>query len=155
MVAKAKQTKKELVAAKASVSDEWVPASILDQIEGLDRENFVYKWARKDSTRVRKLQAEGWAFVNEADGDRIFHKRARASALDDGSSLTSEVEFRDVVMMKLPVARAEARRRYFQKRTDKATELINRDAQQQAANMGGEINPKVRIESGSDVTVIE
>ena len=153
MVAKSRQTRKEAVAAKAAVEDEWVPASLLDSIEGLDRDNFVYRWARKDSGRVKKLQAEGWSFVNEAEGDRILHRRAKS--LDDGRALTSEVDFREVVMMKLPIAKAEARRRYFQRKTDKATELINRDAQDKAAAMGGEINPKVRIESGSDVTVIE
>ncbi len=156
MVAKSRQTTKQIVAAKAKAEDEWVPASILDKIEGLDRENFVYRWAdRVKPGRVRKLQAEGWSFVNEADGDRILHRRAQSSSLADGSALTSETEYRDMVMMKLPVARAEARRRYFQKRTDKATEMINREAQQQAANLGGEIKPSVRIQSGSDVTVIE
>ena len=155
MVAKSRQTTKQIVALKAKASDEWVPASTLDQIEGLDRENFVYRWARKQPGRVRKLQAEGWSFVNEAEGDRVLHRRAQASSLEDGSPLTSEVDFREMVMMKLPVERAEARRRYYQKKTNKATEMIHRDAQQQAANLGGEINPSVRIQSGSDVTVID
>lgn len=155
MVAKSRQTTKQIVGAKAKATDEWVPASILDQIEGLDRENFGYRWARKDPARIRKLQAEGWSFVNEAEGDRVLHRRAQTSSLEDGRQLTSEVDFREVVMMKLPIARVAARRRYFQKRTDKATELINREAQQQAANLGGEIRPTVRIQSGQDVTVIE
>lgn len=153
MVAKSRQTRYELLSEKSGQQDEWVPASILDQIEGLDRENFVYRWVSKNPGRIRKLQKEGWSFVNEAEGDRVLHRRV--PNLDDGQPVTSEVDFREVVMMKLPIERAEARRRYFQKRTDRAMELINREAQQQAANLGGEVNPSIRVQSGNDVTVIE
>lgn len=156
MTAKARQTRQEIVAAKDAVDDEWVPASLLDEIEGLDRENFVYKWARKDPQRIRALQQEGWSYVNEADGDRISHRRPRASALEDGEQISSTTEMRELVMMKLPATRAEARRRYFQRKTDRMTEQVTREAQQAAVASGGQIDPQIRIQTGnSEPTVIE
>lgn len=156
MTAKARQTRQEIIAEKQGIEDEWVPASLLDEIEGLDRENFVYKWARKDPQRIRTLQQEGWSYVNEADGDHIFHRRPRASELEDGKPLTSETEMRELVMMKLPAARAEARRRYFQRKTDRQTEQVTREAQQAAVAAGGQIDPQIRIQTGNqEVTVIE
>lgn len=101
------------------------------------------------------MLAEGWTFVNELDGDRVFHRRAQTDALNAGKSLDSGVDYKDVVLMKLPIERVEARRRYYQKKTDKAAELINREAQTAARNLGGEIEPHVRITTGNSVTVIE
>lgn len=156
MTAKARQTRQEIIAAKDAAEDEWVPASLLDEIEGLDRENFVYKWARKDAQRVRALQQEGWSYVNEADGDRIFHKRPQASSLEDGAQLSSVTEMRELVMMKLPVGKADKRRQYFQRKTDRMTEQVTREAQQAAVAAGGQIDPQIRIQSGnSEPTVIE
>jgi hypothetical protein len=144
-----------MVADKASPGEDWVPASTLDEIEGLDRENFVYRWVDKRPARVRKFMAEGWTFVNELEGDRVLHRRAATGALDAGGALTSEVDFREVVMMKLPVGRAEARRRYYQQKTDDALGQINRDAKQAARALGGEIEPSGKVVTGNSVTVIE
>lgn len=148
-------TAREIAQEKNHPQDEWVPASTLDQIEGLERDKFGYRWVQKDPSRIKRFMAEGWTFVNELDGDRIFHRKATTGALDAGSGLDTSVDHRDVVMMKLPLDRVEARRRYYQRKTDKAVELINRDAQQAARNLGGEINPQVKIQSGGNVTVIE
>jgi hypothetical protein len=148
-------TAREIAEAKNHPGDEWVPGSTIDQIEGLDRENFAYRWVQKDVARIKRFLAEGWTFVNELDGDKVLHRKATTGALDAGSRLDTSVDHRDVVMMKLPRERAEARRRYYQKKTDKAVELINRDAQNAARNLGGEINPQVRIQSGGNVTVID
>ena len=155
MAEKRVQTAREIAEAKNHGSDEWIPASTLDQIEGLDRENFVYRWVEKRPERVKRFMAENWTFVNELDGDRIFHKRGNTGALDAGKSLDTSIDYKDVVMMKLPRERAEARRRYYQKKTDKAADLINQDAKNTARNLGGEIEPHVRIQSGGNVTVIE
>jgi len=154
---KERQTKEELVEAKAIEADDeqWVPASLLDTIDGLDRERFAYRWTSKDPSIIRKRIAEGWTFVKEADGDHVLHRRSKDRSLEDGSALTSETEYRDVVMMKLPMARANARRRYFQKKTDRATEMVNREAQSEGAAKGVEIKPTIRIQSGNDVNVIE
>jgi len=155
MAAKSMQTASDLVAEKSRTGDEWVPAPTLDQLEGLDTENWAYRWIEKRPNRVKKFMAEGWTFVNELDGDRIFHKRAQTGQLDAGRALTTEVDYREVVMMKLPKERAEARRRYYQAKTDKAVGLINREVSQEARNLGGEITPMAKVQSGSSVTVIE
>lgn len=149
------RTTREIAQEKAHGNDEWVPASTLDQIEGLDHEQFGYRWVEIRAPRVKKMMAEGWTLVNELDGDRIFHKRAQTDALNAGASLSGGVDYKDVVLMKLPKARVEARRRYYQKKTDKAAELINRDVQSAARNLGGEIEPHVRITTGNSVTVID
>jgi len=148
-------TAREIAEAKNHGADEWIPASTLDQIEGLEQDKFRYRWVEKKPERVKRFMAEGWSLVNELDGDRIFHRRGQTGSLDAGKTLDTSVDYRDVVMMKLPIERAEARRRYYQKKTDKAAELINRDAQNNARNLGGEIEPHVRIQSGGNVTVIE
>jgi hypothetical protein len=156
MVGKARQTVAEMAADKANAGEEWVPASTLDQIDGLDRENFVYRWVDKRPQRVKKFLAEGWSFVNELEGDRVLHRRAATGALDAGGPLTSEVDFREVVMMKLPVSRAEARRRYYQRKTDSAMQQIGTDAKQQAQALGGDIAVDAKVQTGDNpVTVIE
>src|SRR5574341_567687 len=104
------QTAREIVAEKSGV-EEWVPAPTLDQLEGLDQENWAYKWVDKRPARVKRHLAEGWEFVNKEDGDHVLHRRAQTGQLDAGRALTTEIEFREVVMMKLPRAKAEARRR--------------------------------------------
>lgn len=149
------QTAREIAQGKNHGTDEWVPASTLDQIEGLEKDKYGYRWVEIRPARVKKMLAEGWTFVNELDGDRVFHRRAQTDALNAGKSLDSGVDYKDVVLMKLPIDRVEARRRYYQKKTDKAAELINREAQTAARNLGGEIEPHVRITTGNSVTVIE
>ena len=149
------QTLKELIADKSNNLDEWRPAPTLDQLEGLDTENWTYRWVSKVPQRVKRFMAEGWVLVNELDGDKIFHKRSAVGALDAGAKLDSSVDYREVVMMKLPKGRAEARQRYYQAKTDRGVSLINREIQQQVASMGGEVQPVAKVQSGNDVTVIE
>lgn len=149
------QTAREIVAEKSKLDVEWRPASTLDVTEGMDTENFRYKWVSKVPSRVKRHQAEGWSFVNEADGDHVFHRRAQTGSIDAGRALTSEVEFKEVVLMKLPKARAESRDRYYQAEAEKALGVINRDVAQQARSMGGEVTPRTQVQSGNSVTVIE
>jgi hypothetical protein len=148
-------TTREMAQDKSHPEVEWRPASTLDQIDGLDEENFRYRWVEIRTPRVKKMMAEGWSFVNEMDGDRVFHKRAQTGALDAGKPLDSMAEYKDVVLMKLPMATAIARRHYYQKKTDKAAELINREAQEEARTRGGNVKPHVRITTGNQVTVID
>lgn len=149
------QTARELVAEKSKLTDEWRPAPTLDGLEDMDHENWRYKWVSKVPNRVKRHQAEGWAFVNESDGDHVFHRRAQTGQLDAGRALTSEVEYKEVVLMKMPKARAESRDRYFQTKTDRAVGLINREVAQEARNLGGEVTPRAQVQSGNSVTVID
>jgi len=148
------QTAQEIVADKARV-DEWVPAPTLDQLEGLDTENWAYRWVSKLPNRIKKFLAEGWSFVNKEEGDHVLHRRSQTGQLDAGRALTTEVDYREVVMMKLPKERAEARQRYYQAKTDKAVGQINREVKQEAKNLGGDVAPRAQVQSGNSVTVIE
>ena len=154
---KARPSTQDIAEQKVLDDDEWTPAPTLDQLDGLDLENWAYRWVAKAPQRVKKFLTEGWTFVNQAEGDRVLHKRSTVGGLDAGSAMTSEVDYREVVMMKLPRKRAEARRRYYQRLTDKSANMINRDAADTARDLGGEMKATIRVQSGdqSQVTVIE
>jgi hypothetical protein len=139
--------------------DEWHPAGLLEDLQGLDLENFAYKFARRDPDRIRRLTAEGWTLVNDLDGDSVQHKLSSVGRLDAGSKLTSAVDFRELVLMKLPQKRAAARRRYFSEKSERAMRLITHKVKEDANALGGGIETRnARVEYSNNpgkTTVIE
>lgn len=88
-------------------TEPWKPALILkhDDVPG-----FRLKWVRED--QVDRFRAEGW-ITHESD-----HSKSTPSTIVDGSPIDSTVHKRELVLMKIPEARAKARDTYYKSLTD-------------------------------------
>jgi len=103
----------------------WQPATLLDNIKGLDTEEFTYRWVNTDHANLAKKQAEGWDVVNSNKGGKEEHERA--NELKDGAPLTDTLtEYRDLVLMKMPKELADARSDYYkQVHDDRISGLVS------------------------------
>lgn len=138
-----KQTKVVGETKKAKVK--WQPATLLDSVKGLDKENFAYRWVNKqDAANLRKKQAEGWEVVSALEGDKVEHERP--GRIDEGGRLTgSSFEYRDVVLMRMPKELAQARKEYYQEQTDLQLKSVVERTKSDAEAAGGEITGKVQV----------
>lgn len=115
----------------------WKPASVTD-VTHKDPDS-RYRWVNKDSDNLAKKQAEGWNFVDaKTDGSQTSAPR-----IEDGNSMTSVVEKRDVVLMKIPEEVAQGRDAYMNNKADKRisglTAHIKEDLDKEGADMHGDI----------------
>lgn len=92
----------------------WAPARVLDIPEKLKDPRFVYRWASKLGIgRVQKLIAEGWEIDTELSTKLC---NLLPKTIEDGSSLDSTTQRRELVVMRLPKELAKVRNEYYQKR---------------------------------------
>jgi hypothetical protein len=146
-------TKKELIQESSTTDDTWEPAGLLEELEGLDRENFTYRWCLKDSTRQRKLKAEHWVLANELEGDSITHRHSVIGKQDGNTAPDGSTNFRELVLMKLPKKWAEARQRYHREKSQKAMSIVNQEVDQAS---GGRVKATfVSEHAGEKVTIID
>ena len=127
---------------------QWKPAKLLDSVSGLDEENYRYRWRSKDPARLQKAIAEGWEIVNTLEGDKIRHQRP--DLLIDGSSISKTLtEYRELIMMRMPIELARAREQHYENLTESRVEAIEssvkEDAEKFGATIHGSIKPEARI----------
>lgn len=117
----------------------WKPASA---IEVVDKDpDYVYRWSNKTADNLAKKAMEGWETVSGTTGDNA--SLLDADRIKDGKQLTSTHEKHDVILQRIPVEMAEARREYYQEKTDRRTaaltEHIEKDARERGTKTHGEI----------------
>jgi hypothetical protein len=145
--------KSELIRTSQETEDQWEPAGLLEDLEGLDRENFVYRWCTKDPGRHKKLTAEHWVLANELEGDKVTHRQSVVGKQEGNVTPDGTTNYRELVLYKLPMKWAEARRRYHRQKRDKAMEIINNEVSKSSS---GAIRPTFISEHGGEkVTVID
>lgn len=124
---------------------QWQPATMLDNVKGLDLDKFAYRWVAKDQANIAKKEAEQWTMVSTLDGD-VGLNHERPGNLNDGQKLTgSGVDYRDVVLMKLPREVADARAKYYREQTDKQLSGLKKDLQSKAQAAGGSVNGQITV----------
>jgi hypothetical protein len=92
----------------------WSPSNLGDVRE--KEPGYRYRWVRKDQDNVEKKKEEGWEFVSSKDASKTqaIHPEGRP---DEPHQLTSNVERRDGVLMRLDDETAQARDEYHREKT--------------------------------------
>lgn len=140
MTTERKSTKS--VATKQKV--EWKPASRLNNVEGLDTDNFTYRWVNKDEANLMKKKAEGWEITKKTEGDKAEH--VRANNIDTGAPLATDLtDYREMVLMRLPNELAEARKEYYAERNRQQIDALTDSANAKASQIGGSVHQKLTI----------
>lgn len=87
----------------------WRPSNLGDVLD--KEEGFRYRWVRKDDDNVAKKKDEGWEFVSKINSPSTssIHPAGRP---DEPHQLTSNVERRDGVLMRLDDETAKQRDEY-------------------------------------------
>lgn len=94
----------------------WSPSNLGDVRNKED--GFRYRWVRKDQDNVEKKKEEGWEFVSSKDASKTsaIHPDSRP---DEPNQLTTNVERRDGVLMRLDEDTALAREEYHREKTQR------------------------------------
>lgn len=130
----------------------WSPSNLSDVIRKED--GFRYRWARKDQDNLAKKQAEGWEFVSGVNGSQTTgtHPDSRP---DEPHALTSNIERRDAVLMKMDDETAEARDTYINGETERRTAALLRTARQDLGKSGAAVHGSISMEKRGVKTVIK
>lgn len=104
---------------KHKVTTPWKPARVLDVPDSLKDKNFRYRWCTtsKDGN-IRKKLSEGW----EVDTDlqnKLDELHGIPKTLNDSRSSLggSNVQVREMILMRMPEERAKSRDEYYAKMT--------------------------------------
>lgn len=131
----------------------WKPANLLD-FEGKDP-NYTYRVVRNDQRNIAKKEKEGWEYVDGLTGDGVNH--VPDNRIEKGRSLTSNVQGPDWILMRMDNETAEARREYFQKKTDaRSAGIVNKlRGDLQGGGLTTPISGSVTISQGGRTEVIK
>lgn len=117
----------------------WTPASITD-VRGKEP-GFRYRWVNKDPDNLAKKEAEGWESLNGLQADGTTSESS--NRIDEGKSLTSVREKRDVILQRIPEETALKRDAYYnsenERRISGLTAHIKKEAGKEGAGVHGEI----------------
>lgn len=136
----------------------WKPANV---IEVKPRTGFTPRMINKDPQNLVRKQNEGWEIEsglnNSAPSTTTGYGR-----INEGKSLTSVMEGHDYVIGWLPNEQVEARREYYQSKTDRMTQALIRQTQKEMKDAargvrGGspEVHGSITIEKRGVRTVID
>lgn len=103
----------------------WRPATLLD-VQGKDPA-FVYRWLLNDPANIAKKKAEGWEVLSKTTTGSDKSKHVKPGVVGDGESLTSVVQYRELILGRIPKEMAEARAEYFQAITKRQTLRVKQE----------------------------
>jgi len=130
----------------------WSPSNLGDIIE--KEPGFRYRRVRKDDDNVAKKLEEGWQFVNAINGPKTqaIHPEGRP---DEPHKITSTVEGRDWVAMRLDEETAQARDEFYNEKTARLEKRINTQTKQELYKDGASIHGSITKERRGVKTIIE
>lgn len=121
----------------------WKPASVTEVAN--KEAGYRYRWSHKDPDNLAKKAAEGWETVSAISSDG---SEASAPRIEDGASLSSVNEKRDVILQRIPEEVAQQRDAYMNdkaaKRISGLTAHIKKDLGKEGADMHGDITITTR-----------
>lgn len=120
----------------------WKPAAVTD-IEGKEA-GYRYRWANKDSDNLAKKHAEGWSMVDKTTDKATPEAHNR---LDDGASLSTVYEKKDVVLMRIPEELAQERDAYFNAETERRQAGLTAHLKQELGKDGASVHGDITISS--------
>lgn len=130
----------------------WSPSNLGDVI---DKEpGYRYRRVRKDDENVAKKLEEGWEFVSGINSPKTkaIHPESRP---DEPKPLTSNVQGRDWVAMRLDEDTAQSRDAYHNDKTARLEKRIHTQTKRDLAQVGGETHGEIVKERKGVRTIIE
>lgn len=130
----------------------WQPSNLGDVIE--KEQGFRYRRVRKDDENIAKKLEEGWEYVNGINGQKTqaIHPSSRP---DEPHKLTSSVEGRDWVAMRLPEDVAEARDEYHNSKVSRLERRLYQDTKKELGKEGAQVHGSLSKEQRGIKTIIE
>lgn len=130
----------------------WSPSNLGDVIEKED--GFRYRRVRKDNDNIAKKQEEGWEFVSGVNSPttRAVHPSSRP---DEPHQLTSNVEGRDWVAMRLDDETAQKRDDYHNNKVQRIEQRIGSQTKKDLGAVGAPMHGNITKERKGVRTVIE
>lgn len=105
--------KKAAPVIKERPAEKWNPVRLLDIPADLKDSRYTYRWCNKDKQgNIRKKASEGWEVDYELS-KKLNSRLGLNKTLDDGSGVDSTLQMRELIVMRLPKEKAEARRKYY------------------------------------------
>lgn len=133
-------------------SKSWSPSNLGDVIEKED--GYRYRRVRKDDENISKKLEEGWEYVSGVNSPRTqaIHPASRP---DEPHKLTSNVEGRDWVAMRLDDETAQSRDAYHNDKVKRIEKRIYANTKQELGKDGAQVHGTLTKERAGVRTVID
>lgn len=129
----------------------WKPASVTDVVN--KEPGYRYRWANKGSDNIITKETEGWEKVSSLTADQATP--TDTGRIDDGQSLSSVYEKKDVVLMRIPEETAQERDAYFQEKSDRQISSLTAHVKKEINKGGAPAHGNITISSRLGDQVIE
>ena len=86
-------------------------------------DGFRYRWEENDPHRIQIQKARGWEIVSDVATTGV-KRGAEADAIDDGKPLTTVLEYKELVQMRIPERLAQDREQYMQEKADRQMQIV-------------------------------
>lgn len=131
----------------------WKPASATDVINKED--GYHYRWVNKDPDVYSKRIAEGYEPVSKIQADSATP--TVDNRIENGKSLTSVHEKKDLILCRTPQEIADSRTEYFNNETERRTAGLTAHVKRDMREKGGgaEVHGNITISSRKGEHVIE
>jgi hypothetical protein len=130
----------------------WTPSNLGDVIE--KEPGFRYRKVRKDDENIAKKREEGWEFVSgiNSPSTKAIHPASRP---DEPHKITSNVEGRDWIAMRLDEETAAARDAYHNEKSDRLERRIGTQTKNDLGKNGAAVHGSLVKERKGVRTIIE
>lgn len=129
----------------------WTPSNLGDVV---DKEpGYRYRWVRKDQDNIAKKLEEQWETVSTLNDKAAYD--FPTGRPNEGHGLSSVVERRDGILMRMPEDIAEQRDAFVNSKTERYTKALRAQARKDLAKEGAVAHGSINIEHKGVRTVIE
>lgn len=130
----------------------WTPSNLGDVID--KDPGFRYRRVRKDDENIAKKKEEGWEFISaiNSPSTRAIHPGSRP---DEPHKMTSNVEGRDWVGMRLDDETAQSRDDYHNQKTGRLEKRIGSQTKKELGDVGAAVHGNLTKERRGVRTIIE
>lgn len=130
----------------------WSPSNLGDILE--KEPGFRYRKVRKDDDNIAKKKDEQWEFVSGVNGYKTSTIQP-AGRPDEPHKITSNVEGRDWILMRMPDEAAEQRDAFYQDKVKRLERRLTRQTQDELSKDGATMHGSITKEHKGYKTVIE
>lgn len=86
-------------------------------------DGFCYRWEENDPHRIQIQKARGWEIVSDIASTGVT-RGDEADAIGDGRPLTTVLEYKELIQMRIPEELARDREQYMQEKADRQMQIV-------------------------------